>query len=398
MSIVKFLNDGNLLNNLHISLTEFRNESRLLKEASSLVKEQVFDKVYVAALHSDDLELNQSCGDNIYVRRFKLFTRGYGKNLIVQLVKYIEYCINICFFYKNKKISCVNVHSLGLLPLGVLLKYFWNVSLVYDAHELETETNGAKGLRKKLSKWLERRLIKHTEMTIVVSDSIADWYSKEYAIQRPPVVLNAPNLRDLKRNNHFREQLGIREDQVILLYQGGLMRGRGVHLILEAFSARSDDKVVAVFMGYGELQKDIQAAAVNNNIFFYPAVAPQVVLEYTASADFGISLIENTCLSYYYCMPNKLFEYAMAGLPVLVSNMKDMSELVTKNQMGAVISDFSAVGINRAIDNFLVQNLSAMKINAYRVACEHAWEVQEQKMLGAYRAIGFSAAPQKVEK
>ena len=369
-----------------------------MKEAASLIRAQVFSQIHVAALHAEGLATDQTFGVDIHTHRFNLKTRKLGKNILFQTLKYLEYCTRVFLYYKNKEIYCVNVHSLNLLPLGMLLKYAWRIRLVYDAHELETETNGAKGFRKRLSKWLERRLIKHAEMTIVVSDSIADWYSKEYAIPRPPVVLNAPNLRDLKRNNHFREQLGIREDQVILLYQGGLMRGRGVHLILDAFSARSDDKVVAVFMGYGELQKDIQAAAVNNNIFFYPAVAPQFVLEYTASADFGISLIENTCLSYYYCMPNKLFEYAMAGLPVLVSNMKDMSELVAKNQMGAVISDFSAAGINRAIDNFLVQDLSAMKVNAYRVACEHAWEVQEQKMLGAYRAIGFSTAPQKVEK
>ena len=96
-------------------------------------------------------------------------------------------------------------------------------------------------------------------------------------------------------------------------------------------------------------------------------------------------------MNHDYCMPNKLFEYAMAGLPVLVSNMKDMSELVSKNNMGAVISDFSAAGINRAIDDFLLQDLTAMKANAYRVACENAWEVQEQKMLAAYQAIGFDS-------
>lgn len=86
-------------------------------------------------------------------------------------------------------------------------------------------------------------------------------------------------------------------------------------------------------------------------------------------------------------MPNKLFEYAMAGLPVLVSNMKDMSELVTRYAMGAVISDFSAEGINQAIDNFLEQDLTRMKANAYQAACENAWEVQEQKMLAAYQQL-----------
>lgn len=382
------------MNNLHVSLTEFCNESRVLKEANSLVCSGFVSKVYIAALHGEGLEEEQKYSEEIRAKRFNLKTRRLGKGFFIQVIKFIEFCLRVCIYYRDKEIKIVNVHALGLLPLGIVLKKLYKAKLVYDAHELETETNGSKGIRKKVSKWLERKLISHVDLTIVVSESIADWYTSVYGVARPPVVLNAPNKRELKTNNHFREQLGIRDDQTILLYQGGLMTGRGVHLILEAFKARADDKVVAVFMGYGELDGDIkEASASHSNIFFFPAVSPDVVLEYTASADLGISLIENTCLSYYYCLPNKLFEYAMAGLPVLVSNMKDMSELVSKNNMGAVISDFSAVGINHAIDNFLTQDLAAMKANAYRVACENSWQVQEQKMLAAYQPIGIGSSP-----
>lgn len=387
------------MNNLHISLTDFRNESRVIKEIISLRDAKLFSKFYVAALHEDGLEHKKKYDENIFIQRFSLTTRKYGKNIIAQFVKYIEFCVKILFFYKKRNISCINVHCLGLLPLGVFLKYLWGASLVYDAHELETETNGAHGVRKKLSKWLEYFFIKHADMTIVVSESIADWYSSEYYLKRPLVVFNAPNLHELKKNNNFREELGIRENQIILLYQGGLIAGRGVRLILNAFKARKEKDVVAVFMGYGELQEEIKTAANQyGNIFFYPAVSQKVLIEYTSSADFGIHLIQKTCLNHDYCMPNKLFEYAMAGLPVLVSDMKDMSELVEKNKMGVVISDFSVAGINRAINNFLAQDLKKMKINAYRVACEHAWEVQEQKMLSAYKDIGWKNSKKEENK
>lgn len=376
------------MNNLHISLNELTNASRVLKQTSSLAGSSYFNRIYIAGLHLDSLKKEEIISEKITLNRFSLATRKLSKNFFIQVIKYLEYCFRVFFFYRKNNINVVNVHSLGLLPLGYVLKKLYKAKLVYDAHELETETNGSKGFRQKLSKWLEKKLIHKADMTLVVSESIADWYANEYNIARPPVVLNAPNTRELKINNHFREQLGIREDQIILLYQGGLMPGRGVHLILEAFKQRKDDKVVAVFMGYGPLEADIKIAAEqHSNIYFFPAVPPQVVLEYTASADFGISLIENTCLSYYYCMPNKLFEYAMAGLPVLVSNMKDMSELVTRYAMGAVISDFSADGINQAVDNFLEQDLTRMKANAYQAACENAWEVQEQKMLAAYQQL-----------
>src|SRR5690606_6727838 len=129
-------------------------------------------------------------------------------------------CVRVSFFYKRMNINVISVHSLGLLPLGVFLKKIYHAELVYDTHELETETNGLKGIRKKINKLLEKRLINNVDMTLVVSNSIADWYANEYGIQRPSVILNAPTHRELKANNHFREQLDIREDQIILLYQG----------------------------------------------------------------------------------------------------------------------------------------------------------------------------------
>lgn len=379
------------MNNLHISLTEFYNESRVLKEAELHTKGENSSTAFIAALHSDGLEEFQIYSDKIEVQRFKLKTRAFSKSLIMQIIKYLEFCIRVFCYYKKKNIKIINVHSLGLLPLGIFLKYTYKAVLVYDAHELETERNGLTGVRKKLSKILERKLIKYVDMTLVVSESIADWYTNEYKIPRPLVVLNAPYRQELKTNNHFREQLKIREDQIILLYQGALVTGRGIHLLLDAFKQRSDDTVVVVFMGYGELAVEIKQIACHYaNIFLFPAVQPSVVLEYTSSADVGISFIENTCLSYYYCMPNKLFEYAMAGLPILVSNMKDMSELVTRNNMGAAISDSSPEGINYAIDHFLKKDLNEMKTNAYRIACENAWEKQEEKMLLAYQNLSSS--------
>ena len=73
-------------NSLHISLTEFRNESRVLKEASSLVHNCVVDTVYIAALHAPGLSEDQDYGSHIHVHRFMLLTREYGKNLFIQIV------------------------------------------------------------------------------------------------------------------------------------------------------------------------------------------------------------------------------------------------------------------------------------------------------------------------
>lgn len=376
------------MNNLHISLTEFRNESRVLKETNSILNHNIASKVYIASLHADDLEEEKIYKDNLILNRFKLSSRKLSKNLFVQVLKYFEFIYRVTLFYRKKEIKMINIHAIALLPFGIFLKYLFKAKLVYDTHELETETNGSKGLRKKLAKFMEKSLIKKCDLIFVVSENIADWYAKEYEIQRPVVVKNAPRLIDNKKTNHFRENLSIKDDSIIVLYQGGLSKGRGVDLLLETFKKRDDDKVVIVFMGYGQLEEDIKIASKEkNNIFFHPAVAPEIVLDYTSSADIGISFIENTCLSYYYCLPNKLFEYAMAGLPVIVSNMKEMRELVEKYDMGIIVEDDKVNSMNNAIDKILQSDIKQMKLNARRCAEENSWEKQEIKMINEYKRV-----------
>lgn len=379
---------GVQLNNLHIVLNEFTNGSRILKQTKSLVESDTVDKLYIAALHKDNLDKDVIYGDRRELKRFSLKSRNLKKNLFMQIFKYIEFCFLIYRFYKDKNIKMINIHTVGMLPLGIFLKYAYDAILIYDTHELETEQSYKMSCRRKLSKWMERGLIYKVDMLLVVSESIADWYAQEYKIERPTVVLNVPNKKKLNKFNHFRDNLNIKNDQLILLYQGALFKGRGIDLVIDAFKERKDNKIVLVCMGYGELEDYIKYNSEKfENIYFFPAVSPDIVLEYTSSADIGISLIQNTSLSYYYCMPNKLFEYAMAGLPVLVSNMKDMSDLVGNNEMGAIITDFSVDNINRAINDFLLKDLSSMKMNAYNIACQNSWEVQEEKMLKAYQKM-----------
>lgn len=374
--------------NFHISLTEFRNESRVLKEIRSLDYNGVFEEFFVVALSSKNLPETEKYSDNIFVQRVSLVSRKLPKSSIFQLIKLCEFMFRCLLLIGRERSSAVNVHTLALLPVGWIAKKLFRAKLVYDAHELETEKNGLSGVRKKLSKFVERLFITTCDLIIVVGENIADWYEREYKIERPIVVKNSPTVRDRRKADLFRDRLGVSDRQKILLYQGGLTKGRGVELILEAFMTRNRDDVVAVFMGYGDLENRIKDAADKySNIKFYPAVSPNVVLDYTSSADVGISIIENTCLSYFYCMPNKLFEYSMVGLPVIVSDMKEMAGAVQEHQFGVVIRDLSVESINEAVSTLVEQDLNDLSDRAYEFACSNSWEVQEKVMLDGYRRM-----------
>jgi glycosyltransferase involved in cell wall biosynthesis len=375
------------MNNLHISLTEFTHASRILKQTATICSLSEIEYIFIAALNKDKLQKEEKITDRILLKRFILKTRGLGKSLFPQILKYLEFIFRVFLFYKKKKINIVNIHSVDLLPLGYLLKLIYGAKLIYDTHELETEVD-PKGLRKKLSKWLEYLLIKKADHIFVVSENIADWYEQTYHIPRPTVLLNAPRVAHVNKTNYFKDTFHLRDDQIILLYQGGLAAGRGVDILLEAFKKNKNDKIVIIFMGYGELEKEIQSLSKSyNNIFFHKAVPTDVLLNYTASADVGIALIQNTCLSYNFCMPNKLFEYAMTGLPVIVSNVKEMSAFVKKYQMGVVVEDNTVASLNEAIERLLSMDLTALKQNAKKAALYNSWEHQEEKMQIVYQKL-----------
>lgn len=375
------------MKNIHITLTDFRNESRILKEIITLKHSGMFVNTTVIALGSEDLPIKQAFDDST-VYRINLRSKKLPKSGLFQFVKLLEFMLQSMLIIKNEKPHVVNVHALALLPLGWVLKKIFKVKLIYDAHELETEKYGLSGIRKRVSKWVEATFIKSCNLVVVVSERIADWYMDTYRIERPLVLKNAPLERRKLRRNLLRQSLAIKPQQKILIYQGGLTSGRGVDLILDAFKKRKSDDVVAVFMGYGELVDDVlESSKMHSNIFYLPAVAPNRVLDYTSSADIGIHLIQNSCLNHFYCLPNKFFEYAMAGLPVIVSNMEEMAENVNQFEFGLVLSEYSSSAINNAIDCILCQDLRGLSFNAYRFATNNSWERQGESMLSAYRRI-----------
>ena len=371
------------MNNLHICLNNFKYPSRVLRQVTTLARLDYIENIFVASLSEDKIDTYKN---KIFFNGFTLKTKKYAKFYLLKFINYIEFTFKVLFFYKKKKIKIVNAHSLIVLPICYLFKLIHGAKIIYDTHELETEKNGLSGSRKKLYKWIEYLLIKKVDHIFVVSENIAGWYEKTYNIARPTVLFNAPNIEYPKKTNYFRDTFHLRDDQIIILYQGLLGTNRGIKILLETFKRRINDKIVIVFMGYGKFDKEIQSTAKSyNNIFFHKAVPPDMLINYTASADIGLATIENNCLSYNFCMPNKLFEYVMAGLPVISSNVKEMADFIKKYQNGVVIENNTVESLNQAIEQLLSMDFEVLKQNAKKVVIDYSWEQQEIKMIPIYK-------------
>jgi len=368
---------------ISVVLNNFTNDSRVLKEAISLQNGGY--EIEVVALWEEGLKEFEEV-ENISVHRIRLKSRSWSKNRLIQILKYMEFLYKVIKKYRD--IDIVHCNDLAILPIGVLIKKFSkkDVKIVYDAHEYETETHYSKGVRKKIAQILEKRLIGYASAVLTVSDKIANEYVRLYNIKKPALVLNTPPLKEVEKKDIFRQRFNIEAEETIFLYQGALNRGRGIELILETFAMATEG--VVVFMGYGMLEPLIKEyIKKHNRIFFHEAVAPEEVLDYTSSADFGLSLIEDSCLSYRYCLPNKMFEYTMVGMAVIVSNLPEMRRIVEEYDVGVVVQDKSIEGLKDTIAKAVALDKATLAKNIQKLRLKYNWQEQEQVLLKVYNEL-----------
>ena len=219
--------------------------------------------------------------------RLKLFFSKFRKNLLSETLTYIEFLIMSLWALSGVKVTHVNAHSLSVLPTAVFFRVFKGAKIIYDAHELETERSGLGGARKLVSKWMEQMLMPFVSKVIVVGPSIGAWYEKHYPNKQIYVIRNIPCKIEQSKHDPavLRNRIGASDETIVFIYQGNLAEGRGIEMLLTAFSATSNVLACGVFMGNGPLGGAIQDAAENSaNIFLIPPVEPHQVPAYSCGA------------------------------------------------------------------------------------------------------------------
>lgn len=370
---------------INLVLNDFTNDSRVLKTSQSL--QRMGHNVTVVAMHNTGLKTEEFV-NGVEVHRIYLRSRAWSKNKIIQILKFMEFVARFVVHYRRSEV--LHCNDLNALMVGVACKFFnKKIKIIYDSHEFAINDRPHQSpLSIRLHYWLENILIRFAICVINVSDSIANEYARLYKIEKPFLVLNCPEYKEQDRNDIFRKDFNIRVDQKIFLYQGGLSRGRGIEILLDAFATLPSDAAVLIFMGYGPLQALIQErASKSEKIFFHPAVNPDVLLNFTSSADYGILFYEDTCLNHRYCSPNKIFEYLMAGIPVLTSNLFEMKRLVLAEGVGIVAAENTIQGFRSAVMDLMEMPYATLCENVYSARKKYCWEMQEIVLQEVYGGL-----------
>lgn len=371
---------------LHIVRNPVTHDSRVLK-ATGVILERFPERDLVIAGFHDQGHAEQELVGNRQVRRWRLKTRPLPKNLISQAIKFFEWRYRLVSAYRKEPLQVIHCHDLEPLPIAVKLKKLTGAKLIYDAHELQTERNGGQGIRKRLSQWQENRLLPFVDHLITVSPSIRDWYAQRYPSTPISLVRNIPQHIDTNTvAKPFRAILGVPDDALLFLYLGGIGKGRCVEVILNGFASQGVKHHV-LFMGSGPLLQQVKNYAKEcPRIHFQPPVPPDEVIAYARGADIGLSLIESTCLSYRFCLPNKLFESLLSGLPVLASNLPDQAKIVIDHQAGWVIEP-NAADLEEFLQHLEVSSARKLRVGLADRAADLRWENEAKALVHAYAGL-----------
>lgn len=328
---------------VHIYYSNMAHESRLLRAAKAAVEDGLASKAIGLGYQEGALPTEQAMADRVTFHRLEpaRWFRGDGK--IARLLRWPLWTIRVAREATRERPSVIQAHSLAAMPAGILAaRLFGKAKLIYDAHELESERTGWSSTLKRIARVTEKQFIRAADAMIVVGPMISRWYAEQYNISPPAVVRNVPELSSdsTKRNvKGLRDQLGIPANDLLYVYVGVINHGRGIGELLSAFAHLPPTSHLAL-VGFGGLVGSVQAAAATApNIHYVPPVASDEIVPLLRDADVGVSLIEDVSLSYRYCLPNKLFEYRHADLPVLVSNLPEMRAIIDEYGGGWAIEN-----------------------------------------------------------
>lgn len=314
------------------------------------------------------------------------------------LVKVALFLMRSIFELMRVPTDVYHAHEEQVLIAAYIVARLRHKPLVFDAHELPfTDHSVTRWPRlHAMATWLLARLVPSCSGVITVSPALAQEIFACYHGPEVTLIRNVPVWRSVEKQDRIRQRLGLGHETRIALYQGFVLPDRGLDVLIRA-ARFLDPTIVIVILGPGpdeycaELQALVVSEDVGERVKFFPAVPYEELLGWTASADLGLTLFPpDYSLSIRMCLPNKFFEYLLAGLPVLSSQLDILAEIIKTRDVGQVASSLEPEALARSLSTMLAdpEALERMGRNGKKAVWEEfCWEKEQGKLIQLYQDI-----------
>lgn len=316
-----------------------------------------------------------------YERMRLMFTKGP--------LFYSEFNIRLFLRLLFSRSHLLVANDLDTLLPNFLISRLRRIPMVYDSHEYFTETPEltSRPRVQKIWKRIEGLVLPKLNWMITVNDSIAKLFEKEYDI-RVHVVRNIP-FRMNGSVKSSRVELQLPPNRRLLVLQGsGINIHRGAEELVEAMTYLPE--VTLLVIGGGDvlpvLKQTVKEKALDDRVMFLPRMPYEQMMAYTQQAELGFTLDKDTNMNYRYSLPNKLFDYIQAGVPVMATPLPEIKKIIDTYNIGTCTYADHAETLAADIRNVL-QSPDLVKVwkkNLTFAARELCWENEENALLKLY--------------
>ncbi len=178
---------------------------------------------------------------------------------------------------------------------------------------------------------------------------------------------------------------------MLILQGAGINIDRGAEEAVEMMQYL--ENTILYIIGSGDvfetLKELVTKCHLKEKVFIKDKMPYAELMEYTKIADLGLSLDKGTNLNYEYSLPNKVFDYIQAEIPLLVSNRKEIADLVIKNNIGLVIESHNPQVLANKVKKMLtnIHQYKIWKENLSTISSEYCWENESLKLKTIFKNL-----------
>lgn len=315
---------------------------------------------------------------------YKLFGQNIEENSIIKkILNRIKFGRSVIQFIKSYKPDVIHANDFDVLFI-VFLSRYTKARIVYDAHEIYSKNafiNKVKVLSG-IIQFIEKKIINRVDSFITVSNAAKNYYLSKGYKKEPIVITNAPIKENIKNKNNGRNNFEV-------VYQGQLVSNRGYEEFLDAGRYINGKNIKLIIRGFGHLEnklKELKSKTNIKNVDIEDPVEISQLVKAMSNSDVGVVLTKPTSINFEYTVSNKIFECLHAGLPVILSPVKEHIYLNNKYNFGIVLDEVKPELIAKEIlklnDNKDLYN--KLKKNAIKAADELKWQNEELKLIEIY--------------
>jgi len=369
-------------------ISDLVTDQRVHKVCQTL-QENGFDVCLIGTRKRKSLDLST----RIYkTRRIRMF---FQKKILF----YAEFNIRLFFRLIFLPVDIFLGNDLDAMPATWLASWLRRKPVVYDTHEYFLEMAGMEERRmvRRVWKGIESFIFPRIDFVYTICDSFRDLYAKDYH-RLLYTVRNVPYLH-VPDSGAYSELLAetnklIPKDKRLMIFQGaGINAHRGAEELIQAMSWLDPKKYHLLLVGGGEifamLETMIRQKELNDRITVIPRLPFEALRHITRQAELGLSLDKSDNFNHRYGLPNKIFDYIHAGLPILCSRLVEVERIVNTYQVGTFIENHEPGHIASRIEMIFASEdlMKIWKANTEKAKQDLNWESESKIVLNIFKQV-----------